>query len=386
MKLTSTPKPVRFRIKSGGEEHSSLDSLRHNFCIDDLKIIENQLLRWLKRQGKEGEQIAKRLEVMPNGLSNCSSLDDYFSIYQVFFFDIISSFSNNNEKMAKWPCFSKKGTLRDLYFWFKESGKYKKNLSRLESILWEFDEDYYLPIIEESLTTNTLNKKFLGKLEKAGSGHADYLLGKYYIEQVPDFIKGYKLLLSAKKKGYTKKVQEYIENGLARQYNQWRDIDIQYMKEYIEKCVNYKLSMANNPDSCLIPKERDGHEWTKREEQLALFVLRCCRLRENYSNQQRFDLAVDFFCEKDANNISSVEEPFLLQKCFILTLVGLKNYLLSDSFENKLRELAEDYYPAKYLSDPNETHPILDKAGILSFRELGVSGKISVFLNYLFEF
>ena len=368
---------------SGGEEHSSLDSLRHNFCIDDLKIIENQLLRWLKRQGKEGEQIAKRLEVMPNGLSNCSSLDDYFSIYQVFFFDIISSFSNNNEKMAKWPCFSKKGTLRDLYFWFKESGKYKKNLSRLESILWEFDEDYYLPIIEESLTTNTLNKKFLGKLEKTGSGHADYLLGKYYIEQVPDFIKGYDLLLSAKKKGYTKKVQKYIEHGLEIQYSQWRDIDIQYMKEYIEKCVNYNLVLSNSLYSNLITKERDGHEWTKREEQLALFVIRCCRLRENYSNEQRLNYAQELFYEKNANDESRVEEPFLLQKYFILSIIGIKNHSYIVYYRNMLKDLSEYYYPAKYLLNSDETHPILDK---VLFRELGTSGKISVFLNYLFEF
>ncbi len=380
MKLTSTPKPVRFRIMSGGEEHSSLDSLRHNFCVDDLKIIENQLLRWLKRQGKEGEQIAKRLEVMPNGLSNCSSLDDYFSIYQVFFFNIISSFSNNIDKMAKWPCFSKKGTLRDLYFWFKESGKYKKNLSRLESILWEFDEDYYLPIIEESLTTNTLNKKFLGKLEKTGSGHADYLLGRYFIEQVPDFIKGYNLLLSAKKKGYTKKVQKYIENGLARKYSQWRDIDIQYMKEFIGKYVNFIKSFQSTN---LVPKESDGHEWTKREEQLALFVIRCCRLKENYSNEQRLNFAQAFFYEKNANDELRVEEPFLLQKCFILSIIGIKNHSYIVYYRNLLKDLSEYYYPAKYLLDRVETHPILDK---VLFRELGTSAKISVFLNYLFEF
>lgn len=374
MKLTSTPKPVRFRIMSGGEEHSSLDSLRHNFCIDDLKIIENQLLRWLKRQGKEGEKIAKRLEVMPNGLSKCSSLDDIFSIYQVFFFDIISSFSNNSDKMAKWPCFSKKGTLRDLYFWFKESGKYKKNLSRLESILWEFDEDYYLPIIEESLTTNTLNKKFLGKLEKTGSGHADYLLGRYFIEQVPDFIKGYDLLLSAKKKGYTKKVQEYIENGLEIQYSQWRDIDIQYMKEYIEKCLVNKITMRNTEQVL-----QDGHTWTKRERQLALFVRNCCRLIKNRSIQQNDDFAYNLFCEK---NTCRVEQPFYLQKLFILTLVGLKNQN-TNLFEEQLTNLAEYYYPAKYILNKDETHPILDK---VLFRELGISGKISVFLSYIFEF
>lgn len=290
--------------------------------------------------------------------------------------------------MSKWPCFSKKGTLRDLYFWFKKNGKYEKNLSRLESILWNSDEDYYLPIIEESLNENSLNKKYLEKLGKANSGHADFILGRYYIEQVSDFIRGYNLLLSAKKKGYTKKVDKYIEEkGLNTQYDQWRNIDIQYMKEYIEKCVDNKMRFQT---ITLVPKEKDGHEWTKREEQLALFVIRCCFLKnnltneqKNLTNEQRVHLAQKYIYERNANNELSVKEPFLLQKHFVFTIVGLKHPSLSDNFENLLKDLAEYYYPAKYLLDSDETHPILDK---VLFRELGIVGKINIILNYLFEF
>ena len=80
MKLSSDPKPVKFRIVSGGEEHSSLDSLRQNFCISDLQKIETQLILWLKRQGAEGEEIAKQLN-----LSELNSVDDYFAVYKLFF-------------------------------------------------------------------------------------------------------------------------------------------------------------------------------------------------------------------------------------------------------------------------------------------------------------
>ena len=50
MKLTSEPKPVRIRIKSGGEFHSTLDSLRNAFSIDDLKENENekQFMQWCR--------------------------------------------------------------------------------------------------------------------------------------------------------------------------------------------------------------------------------------------------------------------------------------------------------------------------------------------------
>lgn len=65
---------------SGGEEHSSLDSLRQNFCISDLKSIENQLKRWLNRQGPEGVEIAEQLN-----FRELSSVEDYFAVYKLFF-------------------------------------------------------------------------------------------------------------------------------------------------------------------------------------------------------------------------------------------------------------------------------------------------------------
>lgn len=65
---------------SGGEEHSSLDSLRQNFCISDLKSIETQLKRWLNRQGSEGVEIAEQLN-----FRELSSAEDYFAAYKLFF-------------------------------------------------------------------------------------------------------------------------------------------------------------------------------------------------------------------------------------------------------------------------------------------------------------
>lgn len=54
MKLEPNAKPVRIRIKSGGEEHSTLESLKRNFSVDDLKpaVEDNRLSRWLKQQGQ----------------------------------------------------------------------------------------------------------------------------------------------------------------------------------------------------------------------------------------------------------------------------------------------------------------------------------------------
>lgn len=50
MKLQTKAKPVKIRITSGGEEHSSLESLRNNFVWEDIsKLFDGRLVKWLRR-------------------------------------------------------------------------------------------------------------------------------------------------------------------------------------------------------------------------------------------------------------------------------------------------------------------------------------------------
>ena len=54
MRIIAKAKPIRIRIKSGGEEHSSLDSLRRNLCVQELwpLIKDHRLSRWLRQLGE----------------------------------------------------------------------------------------------------------------------------------------------------------------------------------------------------------------------------------------------------------------------------------------------------------------------------------------------
>ena len=54
MRIIAKAKPVRIRIKSGEEEHSSLDSLRRNLCVQELwpLIKDHRLSRWLRQLGE----------------------------------------------------------------------------------------------------------------------------------------------------------------------------------------------------------------------------------------------------------------------------------------------------------------------------------------------
>ena len=55
MKLEPKAKPVRIRIKSGGEEHFSLDSLKRNFSVQDLweAVRGKSLSRWLTQPNEK---------------------------------------------------------------------------------------------------------------------------------------------------------------------------------------------------------------------------------------------------------------------------------------------------------------------------------------------
>ena len=54
MRIIAKAKPIRIRIKSGEEEHSSLESLRRNLCVQELwpLIKDHRLSRWLRQLGE----------------------------------------------------------------------------------------------------------------------------------------------------------------------------------------------------------------------------------------------------------------------------------------------------------------------------------------------
>lgn len=84
MKLEPKAKPVRIRIKSGGEEHSTLESLKRNFSVDDLKpaVEDRRLSRWLKQQGQN--ELADGV-LRYQGKMKSLSGNDYLGFIKLFF-------------------------------------------------------------------------------------------------------------------------------------------------------------------------------------------------------------------------------------------------------------------------------------------------------------
>ena len=101
MKLIPQAKPVKIRIKSGGEEHSSLDSLKRNFNISDIQsLLDGRLVRWLKQQGED--ELANVISEVES--ESLNTLQGVMNVMQIFFKDYIEAngIHNSLELTKHW--------------------------------------------------------------------------------------------------------------------------------------------------------------------------------------------------------------------------------------------------------------------------------------------
>lgn len=84
MRIIAKAKPIQIRIKSGGEEHFSLDSLRQNLNVQDLwpLIKDNRLSRWLMQLGEV--DLAHEIDALSESQLNFST---YFKVLVIFLKD-----------------------------------------------------------------------------------------------------------------------------------------------------------------------------------------------------------------------------------------------------------------------------------------------------------
>lgn len=89
MHLEPYAKPVRIRIKSGGEEHSTLESLKKNFRFKDIFPLmkpESSLFSWVKQQsGTPG--LLERMEKYKPSTYDVEKVTekDVVNLFSVFF-------------------------------------------------------------------------------------------------------------------------------------------------------------------------------------------------------------------------------------------------------------------------------------------------------------
>lgn len=136
MKLIAKAKPVNIRIKSGGEEHTSLDSLRRNFNISDIvPLLDGRLVRWLRQQGEN--ELANI--IVDFDISQLNTLQGVMNLIKPFFSEYIEEHSIKN-------------ILTLLVYWLKSSS-YRENGEHLfYNVINDscscYEDDKYLNIVK----------------------------------------------------------------------------------------------------------------------------------------------------------------------------------------------------------------------------------------------
>ena len=234
MRIIAKAKPIRIRIKSGGEEHFSLDSLRQNLNVQDLwpLIKDKRLSRWLMQLGET--ELAHSVESLIN-----EELDEYAYFYVLKLF-LKERFDNSQ--------------IHDIYFLFeywhdcekRNSKNYyslrKYLLSQYEGAKFIFKQypeevsdgewwDVFCTFEKEEDSDFLFEKgklAFEGFTKSDGSNFdKDLVLGKKLIEKAAklhnqkaiDFVKSNKFDVARKLAMLAPEAKEKIENLIVR----WKD-------------------------------------------------------------------------------------------------------------------------------------------------------------------
>lgn len=139
MILKPIAKPVKIRIKSGGIEHSSLESLKAHFVLDDVKelIHDGRLSRWLQQQNHDA--IPENILEMDK-----ESMEFSFALYR-FFFD-----EENEKSIGEISFILFCDTKNDDFLFRSVEESYPKALLELESRRKKAEEEARIKAEEEA--------------------------------------------------------------------------------------------------------------------------------------------------------------------------------------------------------------------------------------------
>ena len=229
MRIIAKAKPIRIRIKSGGEEHFSLDSLCRNLCVQELwpLIKDHRLSRWLMQLGEV--DLAHEIDALSESQLDFST---YFKVLVIFLKDDLVG----HHVTELYTLFS---------FWYDCEKKNSKNYDSLRKYLlskYEGAKFIFKQYPEEvsdgewwvvfSKFENEEDPEFLfeqGKLAFEGFTNfdKDLVRGKKLIEKAAelhnqkaiDFVKSNKFDVARKLAMLTPEAKEKIDNLIVK----WKD-------------------------------------------------------------------------------------------------------------------------------------------------------------------
>lgn len=355
MKLIAKAKPVKIRIKSGGEEHTSLDSLKRNFNISDIvPLLDGRLIRWLKQQGEN--ELADI--IVGFDMSQLNTLQGIINLIKLFFGEYIEKKSITNalsllEDWLKSSCYRKNGEylfqylLWDLCF-LKENGN-DKHLNILKCLYknkenLEYPCDWYLffsnYIKDDENRTDPEVLFFVGKMLWEGYQFNDIYVNNHFKED-PE---GLRLIQEAARLGNQEAnlfIFNYnINQKSSKSTGRFADVNIDKLKRWIDD--NWEKSSSDILKFCTA-------DYSNNKERIILNFICQCHYLTSICTKQTWSVTLEkaesyFFPNENENSDDDILKK---EKYFIIGLLQKLNgrdFLAAETFGK-----VHDYPPVKYM-------------------------------------
>ena len=364
MRIIAKAKPIQIRIKSGGEEHFSLDSLRQNLNVQDLwpLIQDNRLSRWLRQLGEV--DLAHEIDALSESQLNFST---YFKVLVLFL----------NDDLVEHHVTE----LYTLFTFWHDCGKIKsKNYDSLRKYLLSQYE----------------GAKFIFKqyAEEFSDGEWWNVFCKFEKEEDPEFLfKQGKLAFD----GFTKSDGSYFDKNLVRSKKLIEKAAELHNQKAIDFVKSNKFDVARKL-AMLTPEAKEKIDnlicrWkndkigfiTKKTAYDEDFVRDVKKLLQEFTSLWSTSVMLDWkatIAEAEAKYDDLDEsDVFFKERKFVLDLV---RYSYSKEIPGLFVKLAEDYhYPlAQYMIH----RPIDNRIDGFAFAKSSFSNQLGFIVDHLLKY
>lgn len=361
MKLIAKAKPIRIRIMSGGEEHFSLDSLRKNFCVQDIfpLIKDKRLSRWLRQQNEE--ELATSLDALGDMALDATT---YVEVLRLFF----PKEKNDAEDIYK------------LYdYWHDHKPNSPKNYDYLRTYLLSTHKGiiYMIQNHREELSEEELYDCLQKTDEKEDDAELLYLRGKMLYDGfekdgkiIKDIVKAFELIRKSADLNFSEAV-DFIDShdfSLARKLSlltpEVKDVIDLQIKKWKEDKLGYINNIRNTDSEIVRDVKQLLREFTTFKKAASL------------GDDFYYCVRHTYFKRLDENSLFYRERRFLLE-------LARNNY---NDDSGMFTELANKYhYPLAEYMLKYKWNPCLKIDG-KCFAKISYGDKLNFIVDHLFEY